>query len=101
SDVAGDTHFVQVSAAGTTSCAVTSEGVAYCWGDNAGDNTSSPRSKPTPVDVTNLPSGTKSVTSVYATDRGGCVYTSEGQVYCWASDNYNGWVGDNTQTAKY
>jgi hypothetical protein len=74
-------------------CALKSDGTAYCWGDNEygqlGDGTQDSRSLPTPV-VTAL-----RFTSILAGGWHSCGLTADGVAYCWGANSY-GQVGDGT-----
>jgi alpha-tubulin suppressor-like RCC1 family protein len=74
---------------------VTSEGIAYCWGDNffgeLGDGTKEGRSSPTGV-ATEL-----RFSSISAGNDHSCGIATTGAAYCWGRKN-KGQLGDGTQT---
>ena len=84
-------------------CATKTDGSAYCWGDNyngkLGDNTTTDRSTPVQVhgvdDVGHL-TDTSGISAGYAHT---CATKTDGTSYCWG-DNYNGKLGDNTETDR-
>ncbi len=95
--------FSQIDAQGASTCAVTTDGAAYCWGSNAfgqiGDGTTTTRNSPTLV----TGSGSAplvfiklSIQAINAT----CAQTAAGTVYCWG-ENSAGEVGDGTGTDRY
>jgi len=98
-DVAGLSSPIAAIATGAAhTCAVTTEGGAKCWGDNAvgqlGDGTKIQRQ--TAVDVSGLTSG---VVAVAAGSLHTCALTADGGVKCWG-DNQEGKVGDGTTTRR-
>ena len=103
------TSISSISAGGYSSCAVKSDGTAYCWGSNnngqLGDNTTTQRL--TPVRVVGV-GGTGNLTGVSLISSGGgqssnggstCAAKSDGTMYCWGY-NYNGQLGDNTTAQR-
>ncbi len=78
-------------------CGVTTDGLAYCWGENQhgqlGDGTTDTRATPTPVaDVTDFG-------SVSASLYHSCGVTVAHVAYCWG-DNSSGQLGDGTTTQR-
>ena len=78
-----------VSAGGSHSCAVTTEGAVKCWGDNSngqlGDGSGGTDIfSATPVDVTGLASG---VAELSTGQRHTCTATTAGVLKCWGSDS--------------
>ncbi|HEX6533878.1 MAG TPA: hypothetical protein VF041_04730 [Gemmatimonadaceae bacterium] len=73
-------HFVTAGGDGHT-CALTSDGVAYCWGRNVwgqlGDGTTVPHGTPQPV------YGDLRFTALSAGAEYTCGLTADGKVYCW------------------
>ena len=76
-----------------STCALTSGGVAKCWGDNGngqlGDGTITDRTNP--VNVTGLGS---SVTTIVAGDFHTCALTTGGGIKCWGG-NRDGRLGED------
>ena len=91
-------HFAQVSAGNVHSCAVTTAGVAYCWGNNIhgqlGDATLTRRMSPVRV-LGGL--AFAAVSAGGGTTGGGhsCGVTTGGVAYCWGY-NSAGQLGDGT-----
>jgi alpha-tubulin suppressor-like RCC1 family protein len=89
---------VQVDGGGTSTCAVSSAGLAYCWGDDTygelGNNTTTTTPQSTPVAVT--ASGALSGISVAQVSGGTgftCALTSTGATSCWGL-NTSGQLGN-------
>jgi len=64
-------------------CALTDDGAAFCWGDNANGqlgNDDAPTDSTTPVPVSNMTSGVKSIAGGYAHT---CGVTAGGAARCW------------------
>lgn len=95
--VEADVAFKQITAPsgaqGAHSCAVSTAGTAYCWGNNRagqlGDGTSEERSTPTPVETD------RAFAEIRAGMRHTCARTEDGAVYCWGQ-NSSGQLGDGT-----
>jgi len=79
-------HAAAVTSGRLHTCALTEEGVAYCWGGNAegqlGDGTVVDRALPAPVATelrfVSLTSGANHT----------CALTVEGEAHCWGSNRY-------------
>jgi uncharacterized repeat protein (TIGR01451 family) len=110
-DVSGlSSGVVQISATDQHTCAVTSGGAAFCWGDNAsgqlGDGTTTSRS--TPVAVSSLSSGVATIstgrgagaTADTPTPRGStCAVMTWGGAKCWG-ENASSQLGDGSSTDR-
>jgi alpha-tubulin suppressor-like RCC1 family protein len=110
--VATSEKFAVVAAGGRHTCGITTDGRAFCWGQNAygqlGDSSQTLRTTPTPVAgglrFTTITVGTFFVSAippelstppVAATAAHTCALTAAGQAWCWG---WNGWgqLGDGT-----
>jgi alpha-tubulin suppressor-like RCC1 family protein len=80
SKVRGGIHFRVVSAGGFSTCGITPENVAYCWGygGTLGDGTTTRQPKPVPV-VGGLHFRRVDVGPVFTT----CAVSTETLAYCW------------------
>lgn len=85
----------RLATADASTCAVTLEGEAYCWGQNQdgrlGDGTFEDRFTPAPVV---LPPGTRFVT-VSASDEHACALDVVGGAWCWG-EGLNGRLGNGS-----
>ena len=86
-------HSASVAVGSYHTCALTDEGVAYCWGRNfrgqLGDGTLTDRPLPTPV-ATEL-----NFSSLTAGSSHTCGLTAEGLAHCWGA-NWDGGLGAPT-----
>jgi alpha-tubulin suppressor-like RCC1 family protein len=91
--VATALRFRQISAGEFHTCAVTTDDLAYCWGDNGagelGDKTTTPRTAPIKV------LGGHKFRDVRVGYGFSCGVATTGESYCWG-DNGFGEIGDNT-----
>jgi alpha-tubulin suppressor-like RCC1 family protein len=94
--IAGGLQFSQVRAGTTHSCGLTTEGRAYCWGENSlgqlGDGTA-PAGHNTPVPV----AGTRRFTQILVGFRHSCALTASGAAFCWG-ENEHGQLGTGSKT---
>ncbi len=88
----------QISLGARTSCALTADGAAWCWGENisgalgVGDSVN--RTSPTP-----LASLGYDLAQLSNNGDGGCVVRTDGHAFCWG-ENTAGQVGDGTTVAR-
>jgi len=94
---------VAITAGSEHTCAVTSSGAVYCWGQNRngqlGIGTKKSQSSPVQVDGVG---GTGSLLGVVEVDAGGnhtCARFTGGTAACWG-DNGRGQVGDGSKTDR-
>ena len=96
--LATDVRFRQISTFGTTTCGVSREGRAYCWGyngwGNLGNGTSSTPSA-TPVAV----AGGLTFKSVSLGAQHNCGVTTDDRVHCWGF-NQGSEFGNNTTASS-
>jgi len=83
--VTGGRHFTSITAGGDHTCALTSDGTAYCWGGNAsgelgvGAVDTVAHAEPAPV------SGDLQFTGLWAGARHTCGLVTGGEVHCWGA----------------
>ncbi|MCB0362785.1 MAG: hypothetical protein KDD35_08685, partial [Bdellovibrionales bacterium] len=90
-------RFVSLTAGESHACGLSSEGKAYCWGkgfyEQLGNGNFVDQNIPTPVDLSNLPAGSRFV-EIHAGGEFTCGLASDGKAYCWGRDNH-GQLGEN------
>ena len=96
--LAGKT-LTQISTGDAHTCALDTNGTAYCWGDNTSGqlgigSPSSAEIEPTPVDISGVLSG-KTLVQISAGSFHTCAIDTGGAVYCWG-DNSKSQLGDGT-----
>ena len=85
---------VSLSAGDYHTCAIASDNLAYCWGDDSsgrlgdGPATGGNQTSPVAVDTSGKLSG-KTVLNISASAFTACVIASDNQVYCWGNDAYD------------
>lgn len=89
--------FVSVSAGVAHTCAVTTNGTAYCWGRNVngqlGDGTTTSRTTPVAV------AGALRFVAVSAGNSHSCGVTASGEAYCWGG-NHRGQLGEGSVSGR-
>ncbi len=89
----------ELSAGDRCTCAIKSDGTAWCWGWNKagelGDNTTTERLLPVQVSGLTGVSAISTSQQVYHT----CAVKADGTAWCWGT-NGNGQLGDNTTTER-
>jgi prepilin-type N-terminal cleavage/methylation domain-containing protein len=82
----------QVSSADNNTCAITTEGKAYCWGWNMfgqiGDGTTNNSASPVVVDASAL--GVKTFKYISSSSYGPCALSTDNKLYCWGLNMTNG-----------
>ena len=88
-------RFSTITAGFAHTCALTTAGVAYCWGSTnqgqIGSGNAIQQMSPTPVSISALPSGT-AFSTLTAAKGHTCALTTAGVPYCWG-DNSLGALG--------
>lgn len=88
----------QISAGSNHTCAIASDGQAYCWGWSlegalgTGSTTSS--AVPVPVSTGGALAGGKTFTQIGAGSSHTCAIASGGQAYCWGRIGWSSYVND-------
>ena len=90
----------QMSLGEYDSCALTSDGLSYCWGQNGngqlGNNSTTDSPVPVAVNTSGVLSG-KKLTQIAAHYYHTCAIDTSGLAYCWGK-NTNGQLGNNSGT---
>ncbi|MEK8226790.1 hypothetical protein NKG05_12945 [Oerskovia sp. M15] len=90
---------VDVAAGGGTTCALTANGVVYCWGNNlygqVGDGTAVNAMLPVPVDTSLLAEGV-TFTAIAVGSTHTCAVGSDREVYCWGQAARSGPAPDRS-----
>ena len=84
--VSGAVRFIAIAAGGDGSCALTSAGKAYCWGDNRGGQLGVPDTAAA-VSTPEAVAGGLTFTSISVGDQMICALTPDGSAYCWGSQS--------------
>ncbi|MCF7898340.1 MAG: hypothetical protein K9L31_00110 [Candidatus Pacebacteria bacterium] len=97
------TDVSQISTGGFHTCAVKTDGTAYCWGYNGnghlGDNTSTQRNTPVQVKGVGNVGFLTDISQISAGQEHTCSFKTDGTAYCWGLNGY-GRLGDNTTTQR-
>lgn len=95
--VPGDHRFVQLATYSRTTCGLTAQGQAWCWGTNAwgalGIGAGTPQQSNVPMQVT----GGHNFRSIAAGSSHMCGITTAGRIWCWGYNN-SGELGNGSRT---
>ena len=93
----------QISAANQHTCAIASDNLAYCWGNNGtgrlGNNSTTSSSVPVAVNTSGVLSG-KTIRYIATGNQHSCAIASDNLAYCWGY-NGSGRLGNNSTTDSY
>ena len=99
--VSGGLTLTQIDTGVQFTCALTSAGAAYCWGDNTygelGNSSTTQSDVPVAVTTTGTPLSGVTLTQVSAGDVTACALSSAGAAYCWGAGG-NGQLGNGSTT---
>jgi alpha-tubulin suppressor-like RCC1 family protein len=82
--IAGALRFTAIAAGGDRTCALTSAGKAYCWGDNRGGQLGV-RDTAAVVSVPEAVAGGLTFASISVGGQIICALTTQGDAYCWGN----------------
>ncbi len=96
--------FKYISAGHGSSCGISTNDKAYCWGYNAAGqfgigSSNNYFESPTAVNVSSLPVADRTFISIETDSQTTCGITSINNVYCWGSGPGGG-IGDNTGVSR-
>ena len=86
----------------STSCALSEDGRAYCWGDNSSGQLGinpAPSTSNAPVQITGSPSGSKWV-EISTGSAHTCGLRDDQSAWCWGNNDY-GQLGNNTTASSF
>ncbi len=92
----------QISAGGSSTCALDTAAAAYCWGGNdageLGDGNTTNSTVPVAVDASGALAG-QALTQISAGGSSTCALDTAAAIYCWGG-NFNGELGDHSTAAQ-
>ena len=95
----GVRNIATINAGVDHSCAVTTRGRAFCWGNNEnggiGDGTRETRTVPTPVSTDPRGFTIRNIAAIDGGNKFSCALTDVGRAFCWGW-NFRGGIGDGT-----
>lgn len=95
--------WTQVATGGTHTCALDSDGTAYCWGSNSsgqlGNGTTDDSSTPVAVATTGALAGKSMLSLSLGASGYSCGLASDNQAYCWGSNSYGG-IGSGSASSS-
>ncbi len=96
--VVTELRFTDISAGDVVTCAISTAGRAYCWGDNTEGQLGTGKfagREPRPVPV----NSSSNFVKIYSGSAFACALDSDGAAFCWG-DNQRGQLGDGSTTNR-